>query len=639
MNVSSYLEAFLSVYGWAVYRTMFLLFMMTGLFLYPILRSLIGLLIDFLSSGRNDATGYLKQAGGVVALSIAVFFFAMAPVVDMSFSKARVENICEVKRGTVEEVNNASKKNNAGKYFSITETRVPILPWIAMRLAQGLNSIFYTSMPCVMHTADANRVAMNLETGDEKLDKEFNEFMNQCHNKAVNIIREIRRGAYDTSAAGEGQKDAKNGEVQKWFNQEVVKAANDKFKSLGRYTNADQLKPNESIELLEFVDSEFIAKYIYAKYDNPIYSAPDNVREALQTIPDSMRATSPVEGFSGKNGDGLPTCETWWNRGEGATKGLRQRLLASLEDDAVIKAAARSQIPECNYKTEEVEGYLGAKGIRTTNELENKTACLEKFREVLTSRESREKGTAANIAGRNILLSHQGNHAHIKDDTINSGESTNAFLLAAGAIAAGAISTYFGVDLSGGLIGTVVSFYGTIFVMKMMLKFLLPMAIMAVYMFWGIYMLIGEMRGATIVKGMVLIFSLTIIPGLWSVADHLDDKLWDAMYDSWTDGPIQMVLLDAASGIFYLAIPMIVFYLINLAGAGDHSGALADVQNNAKGLSGNVGQATGKGTNKSFNWFVKGDRNSKGEIKSGGFVTKFGSGIKGGWNKWRGKNQ
>ena len=33
MNVSSYLEAFLSVYGWAVYRTMFLLFMMTGLFL------------------------------------------------------------------------------------------------------------------------------------------------------------------------------------------------------------------------------------------------------------------------------------------------------------------------------------------------------------------------------------------------------------------------------------------------------------------------------------------------------------------------------------------------------------------------------------------------------------------------------
>lgn len=218
MNVSSYLEAFLSVYGWAVYRTMFLLFMMTGLFLYPILRSLIGLLIDFLSSGREDAYGYLKQAGVVIALSIAVFFFAMVPIVDISFSKAKVVNICEVKRGTVEDVNNASKKNNAGKYFSVTETRVPILPWIAMRLGQGLNSIFYTAMPCVMHTADANRVAMNLETGDEKLDKEFNEFMNQCHNKAVEIIKEIRRGAYDTSAVSAGQANVENGEVQEWLN-------------------------------------------------------------------------------------------------------------------------------------------------------------------------------------------------------------------------------------------------------------------------------------------------------------------------------------------------------------------------------------------------------------------------------------
>lgn len=638
MNVSSYLEAFLSVYGWAVYRTMFLLFMMTGLFLYPILRSLIGLLIDFLSSGREDAYGYLKQAGVVIALSIAVFFFAMVPIVDISFSKAKVVNICEVKRGTVEDVNNASKKNNAGKYFSVTETRVPILPWIAMRLGQGLNSIFYTAMPCVMHTADANRVAMNLETGDEKLDKEFNEFMNQCHNKAVEIIKEIRRGAYDTSAVSAGQANVENGEVQEWLNKEIVKSANDKFKSLGSYTNTDQIKPNEAIELLEFVDSEFIYKYIYTINDNPIYSAPDKVQAALRTIPFSMRATSPVEGFSGYKGNGMPTCAVWWNRGEGATKGLRHRLLERLESDAVIKAAGSTQIPECQYKTKEIEGWLGIKGTQRTNELENKAACLEKFREVIAGNKAKEKGTAEDITGRNILLSHQGNHAHIKDSATSSSESTNSFFIALGALALGVISTYFGVDLSGGLIGTVVSFYATIFVMKMMLKFLLPMAIMTVYMFWGIYMLIGELRGATIVKGMILIFSLTIIPGLWAIADHLDDKLWDAMYDSWIDSPIQMILLDAANGIFYLAIPLIVFYLINLAGAGEGKGVLADVQNGARGLSAEVGQAGGKTASKGMRWFVSGNRNADGSIASGGYLTKLGKGIQGGWNKFRGKN-
>ena len=34
----------------------------------------------------------------------------------------------------------------------------------------------------------------------------------------------------------------------------------------------------------------------------------------------------------------------------------------------------------------------------------------------------------------------------------------------------------------------------------------------------------------TNVKGMVLIFSVCIIPSLWAVIDYLDDKLWDAMY-------------------------------------------------------------------------------------------------------------
>lgn len=637
MNVSSYLEAFLSVYGWAVYRTMFLLFMMTGLFLYPILRSLIGLLIDFLSSGREDAYGYLKQAGVVIALTIAVFFFAMVPVVEISFSKARVQNICGLKDGTAAEVNNVKQSGNAangGKYFSITETRVPIMPWIAMRLGQGINSIFYTSLPCVMHTADANRAALNVQTNDEALDKEFKDFMEQCHLKAVDLIKRIRRGEFDNATTN----GKKNGVTSKeWLEKEILNDANAKFKAGIRkwdYRRIEKIAPEHMSEITEFIDSDFIYKYIYSTEGNPINSAPPSVQEALGKIPMTMHATTAVAGMPGQNFDNLPTCAAWWKKGEGQRKGLRERLLANLTDDAVLRVAPKTGIDACQEKMQEFDDTA----IKiSTGELKNKAKCLEQFRETIAKRESQKSGSIEERVGRNLFLAYQGNNGHIKDDTISTSESVTLAMTAAGAMAAGFISSKFGIDLSGGLLGTIVSFYGTIFMMKLLLKFLLPMAIMAVYMFWGIYMLIGEMRGAALVKGMVLIFSLTIIPGLWSIADHLDDKLWDAMYDSWTDGPIQMVLLDAASGIFYLAIPMIIFFLINLAGAGEHSGALADVQSRAGNLSGNIGQSTGKGTNKSFNWFVKGDRNSKGEIKSGGFVTKFGSGIKSGWNKIRGR--
>jgi hypothetical protein len=206
-------------------------------------------------------------------------------------------------------------------------------------------------------------------------------------------------------------------------------------------------------------------------------------------------------------------------------------------------------------------------------------------------------------------------------------------LLSLGALAVGVIQSVTGVDLSGGMIGTVVSFYLSVFLVKLMLKFLLPMVIMTVYMFWGVYMLIGELRGSTLVKGMVAIFSLTIIPGLWAIADHLDDKLWDAMYDSWIDSPIQMILLDATSGIFYLGIMMVVFYLVNLAGAGDAGNTLAGVQSRAGGLSDKVGAAGTTGAGKGWKWFTRGHKNKQGEIVSGGYWSKFKAGAKNGWDK------
>lgn len=630
MNVSSYLEAFLSVYGWAVYRTMFLLFMMTGLFLYPILRSLIGLLIDFLSSGRNDATGYLKQAGVVVALSIAVFFFAMVPIVDMSFSKARMHNTCGVDRNTAAAVNEGNKTGQGNKYFSITETRVPILPWIAMRLGQGVNGIFYTSLPCVMHISDANRAAMNVQTGDASLDQEFDEFMNQCHYKAVRIIKDIQAGVYDNGR--------ENGAAQQWLNEELVKEANAKYRQGGwqgwkpDYSTVKQIKPNEMNELTEFVDSEFIYKYFYSISDSPINNAPPAVREALGSIPMTMRANRAVQALPGVNGDHLPTCAAWWKKGDGQQKSLRQRLLSELTYDATVRAAGTAAgIGDCQFKT----GAISPTGnfLNPKSELENEAGCKAKLEEALTKKESRVKGSKEELMGRQVLLNYQGNRAHIKDMPTSGEDQGKTFLLSLGALAVGVIQSVTGVDLSGGMIGTVVSFYLSVFLVKLMLKFLLPMVIMTVYMFWGVYMLIGELRGSTLVKGMVAIFSLTIIPGLWAIADHLDDKLWDAMYDSWIDSPIQMILLDAASGIFYLGIMMVVFYLTNLAGAGDAGNTLAGVQSRAGGLSDKVGAAGTTGAGKGWKWFTRGHKNKQGEIVSGGYWSKFKAGAKNGWDK------
>ena len=114
-----------------------------------------------------------------------------------------------------------------------------------------------------------------------------------------------------------------------------------------------------------------------------------------------------------------------------------------------------------------------------------------------------------------------------------------------------------------------------------------------------------------IIKGMILIFSLTIIPGLWAVMEHLDDTLWQAMYGGeGTAGVFDMALLDAASNAFYV------------------SSAVRDSQSGAQGLSSRLGGVTGTTSAKLGGAAMN---------LAGGLLGKAGRGFKSGFSKLTGK--
>lgn len=622
MTVSNYLEAFLSVYGWAVYYTFFLLIGVTGLFLYPMLRSLLTILTEYLSGEGYDGIGYLKQAFVILALNMLVFFLVLVPVVQISFDKMEVNNICGKDSRSVSQQNDLNGLNGK-KYFTLSEVRVPLLPWLAMRLGQGMNAVIYKQLPCALHTGDANKTVLTLETNDQSLDDEFAAFINQCHRPAVAKIKEILEGRYD-------QKVNDNGKTAAWMKAELDKMASQ--------TKLDK----ES--LINFVDSPFIRKYIYS--DESSFIDDPSVKEVLGGIPRSMNAKSAVAGFKGKFGvnDGIPSCYGWWLSGEGdVNKGLRARLIKSLSDDAVLKVSQNSKIPECKEKITYIDGF-GATPM--PDGVENKEACLAKIREKAARPVSsgglyEQEGSTDRLVY-TMLAGFQGGKTHEKEGVLTTGENAvfSVFTLA------GAAAIYFlksfGVDLAGGALSAVTSFYASIYMLKIMLRFLVPMVIMVIYMFWGVYVLIGELRGSTVVKGMLTIFSATIIFGLWSIADHIDDKLWDAMYGSRIN-PFAMILLDATSGIFYFIIFSAVFYMVNLAGGGEPGGMLGGGQQQASGLSRNIGSGT---TGRSFgvgSWLFSGAKNNKSEFTGGWgrqWAGKGWSGVKNftnkGWERMKG---
>ena len=609
MNVSSYLEAFLTVYGWEVYYVLFVALAMTGLFLYPLLRGLLEILTDYLSDdGSNGSIDALPRAIITIAMAVVVFWFALVPMVKMDLHSTTVKTVCDKAAVSPEQMNNSGKGD---PYFANTETRVPIMPWIAMMLGQGMNGIIYKAAPCTMDLSEAKKAQMNVNlTHSEEytdLKNEFRQFEGECHARAMNVMNQMRDGKFGSN-------------VQKWFVEQEQNAVKDErgfFRQI--FSGGRNPSEEEKAKLLYFVDSPFIDQLFY-EGGGSIARQPD-----MQRVMEGMNAEKPVVGYNGyteaayaSGADGVPPkCGEWW-KGGGGKEGLRTRLAKALTDSHAMSMKDYAGIAACRPDFNSV-----GDGIPTEMTPANVQACKREIIQRIAN------GDEDNYTRQTLFYNHN-NFA--KDEVLSTGDAG----MLAGAATAAVASTIFakitGVDLSGGIIGTVTSFYITMFLLKLLMKFLLPMVLMAIYMFWGFYMVIGAMRGSTMVKGMFLIFGLTIVPSLWALFDHLDDKLWDAMYGTsgWTD-MFEAILLDTASTIFYFASVMVWFYMINAAGGGDLSGAVKGTSGYGDSLTRSFGRGYGSGAGKGLGLLLYGKSNAEGKI--GGF---FG-GIQNRWNKWRGK--
>lgn len=566
MNISSYLEAFLTVYGWSVFQVIYFLIAVTGFFLYPLLKGFLALLIEFLSSTSNPY-GFVKQVLITLVLVMIVFLITVVPVIPLSFDRMTVGTTCDK---ATQSVNDANKSGN-GTYFAVTSARAPIMPWMAMRLGQGFNKVIYSRLPCALDISDTNNKVLNANvSGSEngvQLMQEYRQFRQQCMAAVERTVNNIRNGYYDNGM--------QNGKVKTWFEDKFNDAVDAKFRSgIARNTRGllgKEASQNEQYKLLYFDDSSFVYDMFFSPNSPMITDS--TVSTELGGIPGSFRATSAVIGF---NDEALPDCGTWWRAGNGSTLPLRERLTQALSDDVLLRVASHSGPQSC--RPQMVGGSMGSSaGGPNISRMPDRNACLAEIKNTLGA--SDDQFTTA------LLESLQGNT--VTDSPISAGESVIMGLAAAGTGALTVIQSIFGIDLGAGqIIGSVVGFYASIWIMKIILTYLIPMVMMTIYMFWGIYMVIGELRGTTMIKGLLLIFSLTSIPGIWHIIDHLDDRLLEAMYGGIINSnPFNAILLDVTSGMFYLISVFVVFYLYSMAGMGDAGVAIRGTHNDARGAS------------------------------------------------------
>jgi len=552
MAVNGILEGYLSIYGWQVYGSLFLLLVAVGLILYPVARLIVDLALAQVEGSTAPEIG-ARALIAKLTIYVLVLVLGLVPIVPLQVSATNVQNRCGRTALTVLGEATTSVTGEGYGLTSLQDARVPLLPYLAMLLASGFNAILYQATPCLHDLTNLNLAFNTLDFSaaehPNELKSSVERFERECGATARRLALAMLNGEHgpDLRTYLEGQ--------------------------LAAYAT----EPDAQRKQLVYPGSTFYQDVFYKPCGG---GADPATAQGRLCIMRPLRAENPVAGFpydpardhdvsryQAATGQGLPTCDEWWND---ATHGLRAQLRAVGRDVLLAKMAQFDR--NCPAAVGMAGGFCtGTFAMPSVENLDD--VVVEQML----------------LAGKRQL-------------SVQTPElGWDSALIAAGLFAF--------TDVAENIAAQAGSYLLSIYVMKIGASLLQPFVLMTVFMLWGVFLVIGEMRGLILLKGLMLIFVLSILPGLWSFADYIDDQLFLALYPgappvSVTNIPaelmsdhstIERILLTFTTAVFYVIFPLLMLYLVAEAGGPSQGTGMANqgINDPAKGQGGIAGSGVG----------------------------------------------
>ncbi len=572
MNASSYLEGFLTVYGWMLYDTLYQLFSMLWLVFLPFAFHGYNFFRETITDDFYGSYGYFKSNFFQFIVMLFILILCVIPIDKISIKEAKVNTVCTKGEAISKYYDNKKSVKNQFKFNVEKQGKVPVLPSLVMRLAQGTNNVIYRTTPCV---ANVSNLALAFDTSqvrDEGLKNEMNEFVNQCYKKASSRLTTYER------MVGEGPVN----ELAEGFAKKYVKDDLHKSWEGISYWFSDVSRSREIATQKRYMGSRLMLYLMDADANNLgtglNYIEDANAQKAFKQLVEagSIKSNTPVTGVPTSSNDlsknqattGVAPvkCGVWW-----------KKLKPKLEQD-VLKDLARNSIAEDKSKSctqvAMIKASLSAKCTKAIKSMHIMTTPAEYQAKI-----------------DDLLLKSQ--YTHTGNAVLSNGETRT--LDAVGTAAFLGTLVGFVPQLNNNLLANItesaVSFYGEMFMYKIIIKFLQPMLLMGIYAFWGIYLIVSSYRGETVFKGLVLIFAITLLPSIWAIADHLDGHLYQALFpyndvkDATTrdSSTVERMILDGASTVFYIIFPFILMFMISEAGGPRGHDAIGDIDRQSKG--------------------------------------------------------
>ena len=622
MRVDSVMELYLTAYGWEIYSLLFFTFTIFGGVMYPFGRIIFDVFNDRVTgvgSPYNSVRVMLQR----LLMAGLVFIVGVLPMAKYEAQHAIIQKRC-VNLTPAEALSNDKVVEDVlSKRFGDV-TRVPLIPYLAMTMAAGVNAVMYKNMPCGNDVVAMNNLANSLNIDKaknvEQLKEEFIKFNQQCKRKADSMMTERLSGAASTSGRAA---------VMYALLDEYVKKRDPMAGTIPVY-DGSMVGGIDVDAATKTTVEQYITNYAGSELYREVFYSNKRCQGAApaQTIGRTVSATefsaawtdfckvadipiqssTPIEGFNynagrdkeagqfqaGAGNTGFPTCDEWWGNPQ---TGLRDRLgLASYQSAVDFQQKCTLFFFNCrNY--EEISGTDNV--IAENFDVEGKYYSLDE-------------------AKKDWLIARADQNSPMASGTgMSGGESAS---LAVAGIVGGALEIFTQGNFQGPM-AKLTDFYAGAWIGKLMLKFLQPMMLMGIYALWLIYMVVSEFGGMALIRGMMMIFALKFVSGLWAWADYVDSVVFSMLFpggaghNALVGSTPDRLIIDIASTLFYFIVPMLLFMLISAAKGPDASKANQSIRDEANTIGNKAGGLAGSGVTKGIDVGGKGAKGAANKLK------------------------
>ncbi|MCF6256165.1 MAG: conjugal transfer protein TraG N-terminal domain-containing protein [Gammaproteobacteria bacterium] len=555
MNVGSFLEIYTTMFGWTFYNTLYGLFNVTGILYLPFLMVLYKNWRDpYLSQDDKPAavTSQRRMTWGVISITM-VFSLAVLPFQPLGLNEVRYRTACTDGGGIVTDTDVAGGTTGTtyDDRLGSADTRIPIIWWLALSISSGLNHAATSSFSCFEDIKGLDQQLRNLTLRDDALREEYFRFANECFlpakSKFMRAMRGGERHAYVTNS------------LASWL---VI--------------NTDY----------DASDPYFIGSHFYLETDGFYKWFDKSANCAALPGGCGLQAEKPVPGWPyvvardnysaadiAAGTPGRPFCDEWWTDG---ARGLESKLLNSIE-------ASRETIPDWDDTRTAFENIvdmiIGAWGAATYTPDQLEDLVIKRYIESdppeMTGRWSPPPSSGSGNSAGEIALGAAG---------------VGAILFPAAGAAVGGAALATGLVVAKEFAG----FYTMMFVIKSAAPMLQAVLLMMIYCLLLIYLVVSEYDVDSVITALFLILAIRFFTPLWAMADYLDAQLFLAMFPdaTWLGSDVtfafERLLLDMVLTVLYIVAPLLLLYLMQMAG--QNIARVGDA-----GMGGSKIEAVGKG--------------------------------------------